>query len=718
MGIESILSTSLTGLSTSLRALNTTSSNIANVNTPDYVRRVVQQESLVLAGQVSGVKIGEVRRITDEFLSKQLRLATADAGRYEAMTIIHERLQSFLGSPNENITVPGRLDVAFNAFADLVPEPDSTVRRLTMVNDLQAYADEVTRIGDHLQLLRQESDRRIGEAIDTINTALERLIELNPRIAQTRATGDDSTALEEQRTQALAEIGELIDIRTTDLDNGFQHVTTTTGLALLDSIRRKLVYTPEGTVTPNTRFSQIPANKIDSVTGQAAATGTALDPEIGSGQLRGLIDMRNTVLPNIALELGELSARVVDELNRVHNDNSAVPPPTSLTGRASGLLGTDAHGFTGTAIFVVTDTNEEITRRIDIDFTANTIDIDSGGPAALSGTTLADVVGDINTALGAGRTFSLSSAGAITFSSANAGEGVAIVQGTTGSDRGGRGFAHYFGMNDLMSATAESHFDTGFTTASAHGFGATGIVQIELRGPSGELGGSFSLDFSSVGGTAFSDVLSSLDTGFSGVASFTLDTNGALVLTPASDFEDYTTFIVSDTTNRSSTGKTFSDLFGLGERFLMNAARGVKVVDRITTDPKLLALADVDLAAATGVPALTPGDSRGAIALQNVAELSVSFGAAGDIAAVTTTLTSFAGTVLSQMSTKAATAESIGRDREALKDTLAIRVSEVSGVNLDEELANMILFQNAYTASARLISTSRELFDTLLEIAG
>ncbi len=407
MGIESILSTSLTGLSTSLRALNTTSSNVANVNTPGFVRRVVQQEALVLAGQVAGVKIGEVRRITDEFLTKELRLASADAGRYEAMTIIHERLQSFLGSPDENITVPGRLDVAFNAFADLVPEPDSTVRRLTLVDDLQDYANEVTRIGDHLQLLRQESDRRIGEAIDTINTALESLAELNPRIARDFATGDDPTALEEQRTQALADISELIDIRTTDLDNGFQQVTTETGFVLLDSIRRELVYTPEGTVTPNTHFSQITANRVDPVTGQTATTGTVFDPEINSGQLRGLIDMRNTVLPNMALELGELSARVVDELNRVHNDNSAVPAPASLTGRASGLLGTDAHGFTGTATFVVTDTSNQVTRRIDIDFSANTINIDSGGAAALSGATLADVVGDINTALGAGRTFSL-----------------------------------------------------------------------------------------------------------------------------------------------------------------------------------------------------------------------------------------------------------------------------------------------------------------------
>ena len=162
------------------------------------------------------------------------------------------------------------------------------------------------------------------------------------------------------------------------------------------------------------------------------------------------------------------------------------------------------------------------------------------------------------------------------------------------------------------------------------------------------------------------------------------------MLTPASGFEDYTTFIVSDTTDRSSTGKAFSDLFGLGERFLMNAARGVKVVDRITTDPKLLALADVDLAAATGVPALTQGDNRGAIALQNVAEASVSFGAAGDIAATTTSLNA------SPTCSRRCRPEP--RPPRALETTAKRSrtpwpFGEVSGVNLDEELANMILFR-------------------------
>ena len=52
---------------------------------------------------------------------------------------------------------------------------------------------------------------------------------------------------------------------------------------------------------------------------------------------------------------------------------------------------------------------------------------------------------------------------------------------------------------------------------------------------------------------------------------------------------------------------------------------------------------------------------------------------------------------------------------EALKDSAEGFESQFSGVNLDEEAANLIEQQQAYQASARILSTARELFDTLLE---
>jgi flagellar hook-associated protein 1 FlgK len=364
---------------------------------------------------------------------------------------------------------------------------------------------------------------------------------------------------------------------------------------------------------------------------------------------------------------------------------------------------------------VLLDSNQEITTQVDIDFTAGTYDVNGGGAVAFSGGTIADVVGDLNTAFGAGATVSFSN-GALTFDAAGANDGVAFQQGSTPSDRGGRGFAHFFGMNDLLSAGAESHYDTGFATTTAHGFGATGITTIELRGPNNDVVTTYALDFSAVGGSAMSDVLTDLNTGFSGYASFSLDSNGALVATPATAYTGYKFNVTTDTTNRASTGVNFSQFFGLGDRYRTDAANNVTVRSDIVADPAKLALADVDLSAATGIPSLTVADGRGAIAFQNLVSTNVSFSATNELAAVTTTLGNFAAQVLARAAVNADQAEKLQSDRSALTKELEIRNDEISGVNMDEELSNMVVYQNAYNASARLVTTAREMFNTLLQL--
>ena len=47
---------------------------------------------------------------------------------------------------------------------------------------------------------------------------------------------------------------------------------------------------------------------------------------------------------------------------------------------------------------------------------------------------------------------------------------------------------------------------------------------------------------------------------------------------------------------------------------------------------------------------------------------------------------------------------------------MAARRTSVEGVNLDEELANMMVFQQAYNAAARLMTTVQQMYDTLLEV--
>ena len=99
-----------------------------------------------------------------------------------------------------------------------------------------------------------------------------------------------------------------------------------------------------------------------------------------------------------------------------------------------------------------------------------------------------------------------------------------------------------------------------------------------------------------------------------------------------------------------------------------------------------MSLAQLDLSAtalAGSVPALTVGDNRGVIALQNLSELQVTFNAAGDITDTTKTLQEYAAIVLSDLSIKAEEAESRYEDSSSLKAELSARVKNDSGVNID-----------------------------------
>lgn len=722
MSVSAIMSTAITGLNATQAALRTTSNNITNVNTEGYERKVVELASVVNAGTGAGVTVAEITRLTDLFLTQQVRKATSDTQRYDAMADLHERFQALLGSPEDNSSVAGRIDQVFEGFSTLPIEPDSLVRRTGTVNDLKNMADNLTLLAAQIQELRAEADRQIGDAVTTFNTDLSRIAKLNLQITQQKLeSGTGAADLEGQLDGALSNLAEFMDIDTFKFGADQTGVTGAAGLVLVDQLSRSLSYTSQGTTTSGTKFSQIALEKIDPVTGIKTSTGEFLDPNLTAGRLKGLIEMRDEVLPNFARELGEFAAQVNDQLNAIHNDNTSVPPAATLTGRNTGLVTTDANGFTGVVTFVTLDASNNYVNRLEVDFTNNTTNLNGAGATARTLTTIADVVTEVNTRLGASTlTFA---GGVMTYAAPAGATGVTLYQDATSpSSRGGRGFSHFFGLNDLMQAAQPGNYDTGLTTGSTHGFGSSGIAEMQLRGPQGQTPASLSLDFSVVGSTV-NDILTALNatSAFGSHGTFSLDSNGAMSFAPKSGFEDYHVDFISDTSARGDTKTGVTGFFGLGDKFIADAAKAVKVKDAIYADPKKLAVSKIDTSAAAiagTVPALTEGDGRGAVEFQKLSAKSVTFGAAGHLAGVSTTLGAYAGAVLSDMATQASISNKLKDDRTALSADLSARLDGKTGVNLDEELANMVIYQNAYNAAARLISTAREMFDTLLTIAG
>ena len=205
----------------------------------------------------------------------------------------------------------------------------------------------------------------------------------------------------------------------------------------------------------------------------------------GSGQVKGLIDARDGTLAGLQEDLGNLAQVAARAYNTQSNANVAFPPPTSLIGRNTGLLGGDALNFTGKTMIGVTDANGALVSRLDVDFDAGTISVDGGPPAAFAGT-IDDFTTTLNGALGVNGTASFAN-GVLTVSANSPNGIVAQDDAATPANRGGAGFSQFFGLNDLFRSGVPQTKATGLSGGDAGGFTAGGTIGLSLSGPNGEI---------------------------------------------------------------------------------------------------------------------------------------------------------------------------------------------------------------------------------------
>ena len=701
MSINSIISTSLSGLFTNQAALRATSNNIANVNTEGYARVRVEQEAAVTQGGTAGVQIAAVDRVVDKFLETALRTARSNTSEFSAQREFHDRLQGILGDPTSDSSLSARMDQMFQSIADLTLNPADVLRRTQTISEMQSMFDQVSLFSGEIQSLRSESSQQMVDAVQNINEQLQRVNDLNPLLARQSSTGAESGGLEGQLNQALASLAELIDIKVDRQPTGAVFISTSNGYPLVDSTLSQLDYDAPGVVLSDTYFPTVTVSRVDEDTLLPSSSSVDLTPHIRSGKLAGLLEVRDEQLPNLSIALGELGARIADEFNAVHNAFSASPAPNSLSGGQTLVDGGHAPGFTGIVTFAVVDSSNQLVA-------SSTVDFDGAAPADFDA-----LVTQVNTDLGVSGTLALVD-GVFSFVAANATDGVLISDdATTPSQRAGRGFSHFFGLNNLIVADQPGIYETGLTGAEDHNMTAGETIDFRVTAASGKELATVTL---TVAGTSFNDIVTELNnvTGLGAYFTFSLDSNGALTWSEDAGFEGAKLDVISDNSQIASTGLAFTQAFGVGVNYRADAASSLKVRDDIEGNPAKLALSVFDATGAVGDVVLTSGDQRGALAMQDLQTSLVTFSDAGELKGSSVTLTQYVARFLGNAGLQAVRAANFEEDNLALQQEIGARNADISGVNLDEELANLIVYQNAYSAAARILSSVQELYDTLL----
>ena len=703
MSLNSIMNIATSGLQTAQAQLRVTSDNIANVNTVGYVRKIADQSASVTKGYGDGVDITRMRLATDRFLQAASFSANADAARHGVRSELFNQIQNQFGDPSSNTNFFAQIDKLFASYANLAESPTSSAARQDTIYKTQAMFDDAANIARQIQATRQEADSRIQSVVETINPLLEQIDKLNKTIAAGSVTNQDVTGAQNAQQSLINELSKYMDVKIEQRSNGGVTLRTGTGMTLVGEGHATLSYQAAGTVDATTAFSDI------MITEPSGTRWPVLDG-VTSGELRGLVELRDKDAPAAASRLGELTAKLADELNRAHNANTSVPAPAILSGRNTGQsLENALAGFTGRTTISTVDSAGVVQASAEIVFSGGTMTIN--GQAA-DPTTFLNV---LNAQLGGTGTASFAD-GALRLEGAG-GNGVAIADDASApSSKGGRGFSHWFGLNDLVTSAAPSFYETGLTLSSQHGFTPGQNLTFRFNDDNGSRLRDVTVAVPTGAGT-MAEMLTALNDPINGVGrygAFSLDASGTLAFKPYNPGAQ-TMSVVQDGTIQSPSGLSMSQLFGLGGTGATRPA-GYSVRSDIQQDPNKLALAQLNLSAAAGTPALSKSDGRGGLLLADAGKTNVNFAAAGGNGGGGKTLSAYAADFAGDIGGRASAAKSRAETASALSKEATSRRTASEGVNMDEELVNMTTFQQAYNASARLIQASKDMYDVLIGI--
>lgn len=452
MSLLSALTASLTGLDAARRNVQLAAHNAANVHTEGYSRKQVDQTQIVVDGVGMGVDASTVERAADDFLTRELRTQKSALAGARIVADMQDRVQvNLFGPPGEDgHGVARKLATLAAAFESYANQPDKVATQTATLGAVRDFAAAVDAAGREIQQLRKEAETRIGELVDEVNGEIAALHELNLQVARNGPTPE----LLDQRDRLLESLAEKIEITVADLDRGTIAVYARGGTPLVEYGAKRLVYDTATAVAADTVFDAIEVydlNDIDPDTGEPKAGASGIElvsggspatTAITTGRLAGLLELRDEILPELADQYDELAELARFTLNATHNTAWPSPPPGDLTGTRTGAdTAYDAATRSGTAWAAVVDR--------DSGETVATIELDlSLGATAL--------VSALDTALTGYGSASFDADGALVVT-ANSGYGIAFADGDgtiTETDGDGRtrsyGFAHYFGLNDLL----------------------------------------------------------------------------------------------------------------------------------------------------------------------------------------------------------------------------------------------------------------------------
>ena len=619
MGLAQALATAVSGLRVAQSGLGIVAGNVANAETPGYVRRTVVQSAAGAGDLTIGVRVDGINRVLDQYLQAQYRTENAGGAYADLKSNMYQNLQGVYGAPGASNGIQSVYDAFTSALQALSTSPDDYSARANVISSAQTLAQNLNSTSSAIQGLRSQAELGLADSVSQANQAMQQIAAINHQLATT--TGSDAAAatMLDQRDNYIDKLSQLMDIRVVPGDHNQISVFTTSGVQLVGTQASSLSFSPQGAMSANTQWSADPAKRSVGTVTLTSPSGATLDlvadKSIRSGQIAGYLEMRDQILVQAQGQLDQIASALSSSLSDQSIDGTAV-----TAGAQSGF------------------------------------DINVGG-------------------LSDGNSVSLAytdSAGTV--------HHVTLVQVSDPS-----------ALPLPTSATADPN-DKVIGVDLSHGVAAA-LTQLNSQ-----FNGK--IQFSNPSGTT----LRILDDGAANTTTIT-DVTAKQTQTSLSGGSPEMPFFVDGSTPYTGaiTGQG-SESVGLAGRIAVNSG--------LLADPSKL------VAYQAGVGS---GDStRPNFLYDQLTNASQTYSPGAGIGSVATPFSSSIPTYIQQMlSVQGAAADSasqLQQGQDVVVSALTQRMSDQSGVNIDEEMTQLLQLQNTYAANAHVLSAVKTMMDTLMNM--
>ena len=291
--------------------------NIANANTPGYIREEVifkpaptQRVGGLLLGL--GVQVQAVIQKIDKFLEERLRGATSDRRSAEIQQETYLQLEGTVGELTDT-----DLSTALSKFSatiqDVLSQPESIAARNLAVLQGETLAQDVSRLSQRVTSLRKDINQRIANSAQDINRLVEEIRTLNIQIANTEggdASPSDAVGLRDQRQLSRTNVAKLINIDVKEQLSGGVNVFVGGDFLVLEGVSREV----EASLSSD--------RGLTIATIQLKITDSPL--AISSGEVAGLVAGRDNILGGFLDELDDFARTLTFEFNKIFSSGQGL----------------------------------------------------------------------------------------------------------------------------------------------------------------------------------------------------------------------------------------------------------------------------------------------------------------------------------------------------------------------------------------------------------